>query len=80
MIFTTAHAPSAAEMFALSGVKPQPKVLYAADCVRSSARIERTAALVRELSLFLTPYEVRLGLADGPFEDVDGVGSHFDKE
>ena len=72
--------PSAADQLAREGVKPKLKVLYAADYVPSTARIERTAALVRELSLILPTYEIRLGLAQGPFEDVDGVASHFDKE
>ena len=69
-----------AASFAAAGVKPRLKVLYAADYIPASSRVERTAALVRELSLCMPNYEIQLGLAEGPFEDDLGVASHFGKE
>ncbi len=69
-----------AASFAAARVKSRLKVLYATDYIPASSRLERTAALVRELSLCMPNYEIQLGLAEGPFEDDMGVASHFGKE
>lgn len=42
-------------------------------------RIQATSRLYRDLSRILPAYNVEVALAEGPFEDDDGVGAHFDR-
>ena len=62
------------------GVAPKLKVLYVPDYTPPNLRITMTAKLHREISNLLPSYEIQLALSEGPFEDDDGVGAHFDKE
>ena len=66
--------------FAMSGegVSPTLKVLYVPDYIPMEQRIEITSKLYVQLSQLLPAYNVRLAIAEGPFEDDDGVGAHFE--
>ena len=68
-----------AGLMAGAGVSPIVKVLYVPDYVPMSLRVQVTSKLYRDLSRLLPSYEVRLAYAEGPFEDHEGVGAHFDK-
>jgi hypothetical protein len=68
-----------ARLMAAGGVAPTLKVLYVPDYVPATIRVNVTARLHRELAALLPSWEVRLALAEGPFEDDDGVSAHFDK-
>lgn len=60
------------------GLKPTLPVLSAPDYVREQERVQATSWIWKELSKELPEWDVRLALAEGPFEDDDGVGAFFD--
>ena len=60
------------------GIAPALKVLYVPDYVPAAARIASTQELFRTLSAAIPGYDIRLALAEGPFEDDDGVGAHVE--
>ena len=68
------------QMMAGAGVAQKLKVLYVPDYIPREQRLLLTSRLHTELSRLLPSYEVQLALAEGPFEDDDGVGAHFEKE
>ena len=61
-------------------MKTKLNVLYCPDYIPSEQRIQKQAALARELSLILWAYEIRLGWTEGPFEDTNGQPSFFDRD
>ena len=75
---SAAAARSSLYSFAAEEVTKRVKVLYVPDYVASSTRVNATSALWRELSTLLPKREVDLALSEGPFEDAEGIGAHFD--
>ena len=67
-------------LMASAGVAPKIKVLYVSDYVAPARRLYLTSHLKRELSNLMPGYEVQMAMADGPFEDDDGVASHFGRD
>ena len=61
-----------------SGLAPFLKLLNVPDYVAAQHRTAHSSALFRILSRVLARYEVRLAFGDGPFEDANGVGVHFE--
>ena len=54
------------------------KVLYVPDYVAGSSRLNASSELWKELSTLLPKREVDLAMSEGPFEDAEGIGAHFD--
>ena len=81
----TAEVPPAgagvdlAKLMTIAGVSPKVKILYVPDYIPMKRRVLVTETLFRELSRALPSFQVDLALAEGPFEDDDGVGAHFDE-
>ena len=77
-------AASAATTFSLhkvmssEGVSPKLKVLYVPDYISREQRVLATSQLYVQLSNALPGYQVELALADGHFEDDDGLSAHFE--
>ena len=88
MVRATSLAPSAAAggfehlpaMMSEGGVSPVLKVLFVPDYVSLQQRVAVTSMLYVKLGHLLPGYEVRLAIAEGPFEDHDGVGAHFEAD
>jgi hypothetical protein len=70
--------PAAAAFMAAAGVKPVLKVLRVADYVAATTRLTDSARIRKELSHLLPDYAARVAVAEGPFEDDNGVSFHFD--
>jgi hypothetical protein len=74
-------APTSIQQIAsVAGVPIKLKILYCPDYVQPSMRITISSRLYQEFSRLLPSYEIQLALAEGPFEDDDGIGAHFDKD
>ena len=56
------------------------KVLFVPDYVSMEQRLAVTSKLHVELGQLLPSYTIHLALAEGPFEDDDGVGAHFEAQ
>ncbi|MDP7255226.1 MAG: hypothetical protein QGF00_36865, partial [Planctomycetota bacterium] len=69
---------SLSAVMAAEGVSPILKVLYVPDYIPMQQRITMTSKLYVQLSQLLPSYQVHLAIAEGPFEDDDGVGAHFE--
>mgnify|MGYP001253699497 FL=1 len=54
------------------------KVLYVPDYVSVKRRVELTADLHLRFSRALPQYTIRIAISEGPFEDDDGLNSHFE--
>ena len=65
---------------ASAGVSPKLKVLYVPDYVHPAKRLEMTSRLYPELSRLMPGFDIALAIAEGPFEDTDGVGAHFERD
>ena len=66
------------QILAAEGVQETLKVLYVPDYVPMEQRLTLTGRLHTELSRLLPGYNIHLAIAEGPFEDDDGVGAHFE--
>jgi len=62
---------------AAGGMQPQLKVLYVPDYISPAQRTLVISRMYDDLSRMLPNYEVSLALAEGPFEDDNGLSSHF---
>ena len=67
-------------LMASAGVSPRLPVLYVPDYTAMSMRVNLTSRLFRDLSSILPSWEIRLAVAEGPFEDNEGIGAHLDKD
>ena len=67
-------------MAAGEGVSLVLKVLYVPDYVPLDQHLAFTSRLYNQLSQMLPSYEVHVAIAEGPFEDSDGVGAHFEAQ
>ena len=65
-------------LLASVGASLTVKVLYVPDYVPMEQRVTLTGKLHTELSRLLPGYNIHLAIAEGPFEDDDGVGAHFE--
>ena len=65
-------------ILAAEGVQETLKILYVPDYVPMEQRLTMTGRLHNELSRMLPGYNIHLAIAEGPFEDDDGVGAHFE--
>ena len=63
---------------AQAGVQPSLKVLYVPDYVTPAQRLITTQQLRDKLGKLIPDHDISLALAEGPFEDSDGVGAHFE--
>ena len=61
-----------------AGVSTQLKVMYVPDYVPLQARTLELQTLSQKLGQLLPGYELSIAIAEGPFEDEDGVGAHFE--
>ena len=61
-----------------TGIQPSTRVIYVCDYEEGEKRVEFTRKLWRELNRVLPSHEIRLAIAEGPFEDDRGVSSHFE--
>ena len=55
-------------------------MLYVPDYISREQRIWAVSRLYAQLSQAMPGYQVELALAEGPFEDDDGVSAHFEKD
>ena len=65
---------------AAAGVAPKLKVLYVPDYISREHRVSATSQLYVQISQALPGYQVELALAEGPFEDDDGIAAHFERD
>ena len=70
--------PYLSALMAGEGVSPVLKVLYVPDYIPLEQRQTFTSRLYVQLSQMLPSHQVQLAIAEGPFEDADGVGAHFE--
>ena len=68
------------QIMAAEGVALKLKVLYVPDYMSREHRVLATSHLYVQLSQALPGYQVELALAEGPFEDDDGIGAHFERD
>eukprot|EP00435_Cladocopium_sp_Y103_P042487 s1035_g11.t1 len=66
-------------MFA-AGVSSDLKVLYVPDYVHQSERMTKTSEISRALRTVFPECNVKVALAEPPFEDTEGTGCHFEKQ
>jgi len=59
-------------------VAPKLKVLYVPDYISREQIVNVVNQLYRELNEILPGYHIELALAEGPFEDDNGVSAHFE--
>ena len=52
--------------------------MYVPDYIPVKQRIMVTQELHTELGYLLPGYDISLAISEGPFEDDDGVGAHFE--
>ena len=65
---------------AAAGVLPKLKVLYVPDYADTTERLAGSSKLACVLQWMLPGREIALAISEGPFEDDDGVGAHFDRQ
>ena len=65
---------------AAAGVSTKLKVLYVPDYADATERLAGSSKLATALHWMLPGREIALALSEGPFEDDDGVGAHFDRQ
>ena len=68
------------QVMSQEGTSPKLKVLYVPDYISREQRVLATSKLYVLLSQLLPGYEIELALAEGPFEDDDGISAHFDND
>jgi len=68
------------QVMSQEGTSPKLKVLYVPDYISRDQRVLATSKLYVTLSQLLPGYEIELALAEGPFEDDDGVSAHFEND
>ena len=61
-----------------AGISPILKVLFVPDYVPRARRESFRAQLWIRLGRLLPGYVIRLAISEGPFEDNDGIGAHFE--
>ncbi len=68
------------QVMSQEGTSPKLKVLYVPDYISREQRVLATSKLYVLLSQLLPGYEIELALAEGPFEDDDGISAHFEND
>lgn len=63
-----------------AGVSSELKALYVPDYVDRRERIEKSSVLHRVLRTAFPECDVKVALAEPPFEDLEGNGCHFEKQ
>ena len=73
-------APKTAALIAAAGVSPKLEVLYVPDYADTVERLAGSSKLACVLHWMLPGRDIALALSEGPFEDDNGVGAHFDRQ
>ena len=66
------------QVMAAEGMQETLKVLYVPDYMPMEQRLNLTGTLHTQLSRQLPGYNIHMAIAEGPFEDDDGIGAHFE--
>ena len=67
-------------IMAESGAMPVLRVLYVPDYCAEKDRLSKTVELSKLLTRSLPGFQARVSLEEPPFEDLEGLGLHFEKQ